>query len=165
MPERVKTRLVGWLRESIRDVVKTGNRQIRATKRALDRPEAKGVRLIANDNNYGFSPDAMMKIIGDAAARLTDNHVDGIVYFTPNVFHRKQDSDVAWTIWDTRYRDETDESLSEFVNELGRKWNDFEEIETGDRFIAREEIPNVEVSQRALSEMHPVRRLGRPKKP
>jgi hypothetical protein len=78
MPADVKSKISNWVRESIRSVVKKGNRQIRATKRFLSK-NAKGLLLIANDNNYGFGPDVMTAIVGDAATRLGDNHVDALV--------------------------------------------------------------------------------------
>jgi hypothetical protein len=68
MPDEVKSKLFNWLRDSIRSVVKTGNRQIRVSKRELRREGAKGLLLVANDNHYGFGPDEMIAIIGDAAA-------------------------------------------------------------------------------------------------
>jgi hypothetical protein len=158
MPEEVKSKLFNWLRDSIRSVVKAGNRQIRVSKRELRREGAKGLLLVANDNHYGFGPDEMIAIIGDAAALLNESHVDAVVYFTPNVFHRLPGSDVAWIIWDPRYRDDTDAQLSEFVNDMGRKWNSHLEATTGDPVVEWHESPDVRQG------MRPVRRLGRPRR-
>jgi hypothetical protein len=155
MPDRVVAKLFGWLRDSVRSVVKRANRQIRASKRGLGNADTNGLLLIANDNHYGFAPDAMLEIIGDAAACLTDSHIDALVYFTPNVFHRKAGSDVAWVLWEPRYRSESD-SLAEFINDMGRRWNDYSVTITGDPFVEREEK---EFTDAAL--MRPVRRLGR----
>ncbi len=99
MPDAVRAKLLHWLRDSIRSVVKRANRQLRASKEEIGRIDASGLLLIANDNNYGFAPEAMVAVIGDAVACLNDNHVDALVYFTPNVFHRRADSDVAWILW------------------------------------------------------------------
>jgi hypothetical protein len=159
MPDAVRAKLFHWLRDAIRTVVKGGNRQIRATKHEIMRMDAKGLLLIANDNNYGFGPEAMLDVISDAAARLDDSHVDAVVYFTPNVFHRHPGSDVAWMIWDPRYRDETDTQLSEFVNDMGRRWHDHLAVVTGDLLVERHERPHFD-----RSVMQPVRRLGRAKK-
>lgn len=156
MPGKAKAKLIEWVRESVRSVVKVGNRQIRESKRALGKRSAKGVLLVANDNNYGFGPKTMVAVLSDAVARLKDNHVDVVVYFTPNVFHRKLGSDVAWTLWEPRYRDGSDLQLPEFINELGRKWHDYTEVITGDVFVERNEAPSLDHSQ-----MQPVRRLGR----
>jgi len=106
MPNAVKAKLFHWLREAIRSVVKTGNRQIRMSKQVLREEKGKGVLLVANDNNYGFGPETMSDVISDAVARLDDGHIDAVVYFTPNVFHRIPGSDVVWIIWEPSYRDD-----------------------------------------------------------
>jgi len=159
MPDEVRAKLFHWLRDAIRTVVKGGNRQIRASKLELRKIDAKGVLLVANDNNYGFGPETMLAVISDAAARLDDSHVDAVVYFTPNVFHRQPGSDIAWMVWDPRYRDETDTQLSGFVNDMGRKWHDYLEVATNDPFVEREERTHFD-----RSVMQPVRRLGRARK-
>jgi hypothetical protein len=160
VPDKVRAKLFDWLRDAIRGVVKAGNRQIRASKRELCKSDAKGVLLIANDNNYGFGPEAMIGIISDAAALLNDSHVDAVVYFTPDVFHRLSNSDVAWIIWEPRYRDETDVLLSQFVNDLGRKWHDHLEAVTGDPYVERQEL-DVGEAQEFTAAAQAVRSLGR----
>ena len=60
MPHAVREKLFHWLRDAIRTVVKGGNRQIRASKRELGKTDAKGVLLVANDNNYGLGPAAII---------------------------------------------------------------------------------------------------------
>ncbi len=112
--------------------------------------------LVANDNNYGFEPETMSAVISDAVACLGDNHIDAVVYFTPNVFHRIPGSDVAWIIWEPSYRDETETGLSEFVNDMGRRWHDHLQATTGDPFVERLELPAID-----LSSMQLARRLGR----
>jgi hypothetical protein len=156
VPAPVRAKLIHWLRQALRGVVKAGNRQLRQSKRDLKRADAKGVLLIANDNHYGFAPDALLALISDGVALLKDNHVDALVYFTPNVFHRREGSDVAWVLWEPRYRDDTDDGLAEFVNDLGRKWNDYTEVLTGDPFVERNKLPSTNASL-----MKPVRKLGR----
>ena len=165
MPDKARKKLISWLRESIRETVKTANRQVRSTKRILEKGQAKGVLLVANDNNYGFTPEGMISILGDAAIRLNDSHLDAVVYFTPNVFHRKPDSDVAWHIWHPVYREpENAAPLQEFINDLGRQWNEYVSIATGDPFVEKEELPNAEFADQAIKAMLPVRGLGRSKK-
>jgi len=155
MPDVVKAKLVHWLRDSIRSVVKGANRQIRASKTQTG--GALGLLLIANDHNYGFGPEGMLAVIGDAAARLPDNHIDAFVYFTPNVFHRKTGSDVAWVLWRPQYKTKSASSLmSEFINDMGRTWNDYTVTITGDPFVEREEREQTDNSL-----FQPIRRLGK----
>jgi hypothetical protein len=161
VPDEVAAKLFGWLRGAIRGSVKVGNRQIRATKQALGKPDARGVLLIANDNHYGFVPAGMVELISDAVATLGDSHVDAVVYFTPNVFHRVDNSDVAWTLWVPSYAEGGDASIQEFVNALGRKWHDFVEATTGNPYVARREL-DIAQTEPFVAAARPVRRLGRP---
>jgi hypothetical protein len=154
LPDAVRARLFHLLREAIRNVVKKGNQQIRASKEVLHEDGGKGVLLVANDNNYGFEPETMSAVISDAVACLGDSHIDAVVYFTPNVFHRIPGFDVAWIIWEPSYRDETDTELSEFVNDMGRRWHDHLQAITA--FVERRELPAID-----LSSMQLARRLGR----
>ena len=154
LPDAVRARLFHLLRGAIRNVVKKGNRQIRASKQVLHEEGAKGVLLVANDNNYGFEPETMSAVISDAVACLGDSRIDAVVYFTPNVFHRIPGSDVAWIIWEPSYRDETDTGLSEFINDMGRRWHHHLQAITA--FVERRELPAID-----LSSMQLVHRLGR----
>jgi hypothetical protein len=154
LPDAVKARLFHLLRQAIRNVVKNGNRQIRTSKQVLHEEGAKGVLLVANDNNYGFEPETMSAVISDAVACLGDSHIDAVVYFTPNVFHRIPGSDVAWIIWEPSYGDETDTGLLEFVNDMGRRWHDHLQAITP--FVERRELAAID-----LSSMQLARRLGR----
>jgi hypothetical protein len=160
VPDEVGANLFNWLRDAIRGTVKAGNRQIRETKRALGGPDARGVLLIANDHHYGFAPAMMVDIISDAVATLRDNHVDALVYFTPNVFHRIENSDVAWIFWETRYVEDANGSIQEFVNALGRKWADYQQAVTGDPYVARQEL-DIAQAETFVAGARPVRRLGR----
>ena len=63
LPDAAKARLFHLLREAIGNVVKKGNRQIRASKQVLHEEGAKGLLLVANDNNYGFEPETMSAVI------------------------------------------------------------------------------------------------------
>jgi hypothetical protein len=161
LPDKVKEKLTHWMADAIRTVVKSGNRQIRSSKKELHRENAKGALLIANDNNYGFPPHDMMRVICNAATRLIDNHVDALVYFTPNISHHLRESDVAWNIWYPAYQNPDDVGISEFINDLGRKWFDFVSISAGEVYIDRKEIPDISLGHQVISSMRPVRPLGR----
>jgi hypothetical protein len=157
-PDAVGQDMLNRLRRPIVEAVKKANKQIRASKRFFDRASACGVVLVANSANYGLSPAGMLSVIGGAAARLDDNHVDAAVYFTPNVYHDIDGSDIAYQVWTPSYRDEQGiDQLVEFVNDLGRKWGDFVEAATGDHFLERTETPDIEEGNQILRGAVPIR--------
>jgi hypothetical protein len=119
MPERVAARL---------------RQQIAATKHHLKIPDAFGLAVFANDNNFGLTPADALAILSNAALGLSECHVDGLVYTSPNVYHHTGD-DVAWSIWVPLYA-KGKESLADFVNPLGTAWGDYAE-QFGEPYLKR----------------------------
>ena len=140
MQEIVKKKIFTATKRTLSSVVAKANKQIRASKSTLARQNAKGLLLVANNANYGFSPQTMYRIIGDAANRLSDNHIDGYIYFTPNVYHAKPQSNIAQQLWVPAYRGEDQHDLSDFVNLMGAAWENFFSQVTGDDPVERYQI-------------------------
>jgi len=135
MPDAVRQRLFNVESRSMCSAILKANKQIRATKRLLRMDNARGLVLVANDQNFGFSPRSITKVVCDSFKKMKDCHVDCIVYFTPNVYHDMGD-DIARTVWIPIYNVGS-EDFGDFVNELGFKWHDFTE-QFGEPYISRE---------------------------
>jgi hypothetical protein len=135
MPERVAQRVFATRSRSIVEAIKKANKQIRATKHLLNEPGAKGLVLIANDHNYGFTPEQILHVIARAFRAMSDCHTDCVVYFTPNVYHDVGD-DIARTIWIPLYNVGR-EGFADFVNEFGAAWLDHAE-RLGTPYLTRE---------------------------
>ena len=142
VPEEVLRRTFAMEKRPIVQAFEKANKQIRSTKLLLNRPNARGLVLIANDDNRQFSPAEMLSIICDAFAQLRDCHVDGVVYFTPNVYHTNGVDDIAQTLWTPVYNIGSEE-FGDFVNPLGRAWFDHFE-RTGKPFIERTEADGLD---------------------
>lgn len=125
IPEEVKWRMKQQAVKPIRNAVRKANKQIAATKRHLGMKDAFGLLIFANDANFSVSPSLALSILGDAALRLTECHIDGLVYFTPNLYH-SNGTDIAQTIWAPLYA-KGKELKSDFVNDMGRAWLDYDE--------------------------------------
>ncbi|OJU33054.1 MAG: hypothetical protein BGN94_06525 [Rhizobiales bacterium 68-8] len=125
MPERVQARLRQQIANPLRQALRKANKQIAATKRQLRVPGAYGLALFANDSNFALTPDDALSILSSAALGLTECHVDGFVYMTPNVYHDTGD-DIARSFWIPLYA-EGKEALSDFVNPFGAAWIDYAE--------------------------------------
>lgn len=114
--------------------MRKANKQIAATKRHLGVDSAHGLAIFANDSNLGLKPREALSILSDAALKLSECHVDGFVYTTPNVYHHTGD-DIARSIWVPLYA-EGKEALGDFVNPLGAAWIDYAE-KLGDPYVER----------------------------
>jgi hypothetical protein len=93
---------VRLFRPPVSRVLKKANRQIRETKEYLGRSSPTGVLLFVND---GFT--------------------------TLNRCVEIKGSDVPRLVWAPTYSDRGDDSLHQFINDLGRKWFKFLESKIG----------------------------------
>ncbi|EEF15777.1 hypothetical protein AM202_0461 [Actinobacillus minor 202] len=111
-------------------ILKKANKQIKETKEYFGMPEIKGCVVIVND---GFTSVAHNLVIGLLCSHLDGSYksIDSLIYLTINRYVEIQGSDEPKLIWTPIYRDEKDDYLVDFVNQLGKKWFDFLEEKLG----------------------------------
>ena len=136
MPDRVAARVRSQIANPLRQAMRKANKQIAATKRHLGVGSAFGLAIFANDSNLGLKPFEVLRMLSDFALKLSECHVDGFVYMTPNVYHETGD-DVARSLWVPLYA-EGKEALGDFVNPLGAAWIDYAE-KLGDPYVERKQ--------------------------
>jgi hypothetical protein len=112
-------------RRQIEHTIRQANKQIRSTKKSLNRPEAKGLVLLVNEGNYFAHPAEALYLI----SRVMQDHflesaIDGVVYFTVNMAAKRPDNDRELSFWVPMYRGEAGD-LADFVNHLGSEWGAF----------------------------------------
>lgn len=134
MPDRVAARLQRQIANPLRQALRKANKQIAATKHHLGVQGAFGLAVFANDGNFGLTPAGVLRILSRAALGLSQCHVDGFVYTTPNVYHDTGD-DIARSVWVPLYA-EGKEALAEFVNPFGTAWIDYAE-QFGEPYLER----------------------------
>ncbi|MBZ9673792.1 hypothetical protein [Mesorhizobium sp. ES1-3] len=136
LPDDVNKRVFSAISRPIVDCVRKANKQIISSRRLIGKPDAKGLILIANSGNFGFPPVQLMHVVLKGFDRLIDRKRDGIVYFTPNVYHDIGDG-VPYELWVPIANDQGDE-LQKFIDALGRAWLDYRE-NTGNPSVSRRE--------------------------
>lgn len=134
MPAPVAARLQQQIANPLRQALRKANKQIAATKHHLKMPDAFGLAVFANDKNFGLTPKSALSILSRAALGLSQCHIDGFVYTTPNVYHDTGEN-IAQSIWIPLYA-EGRESLADFVNSLGTAWFDYTE-KLGEPYLER----------------------------
>jgi hypothetical protein len=160
MPAEVSRNVFSKMRRSVREASKKANKQIRSTKALLHCPDARGLLLVANDNNYGLSPQLLVGTIAETLLKLEDSHVDGFVYFTPNVYHEVEEyaaRGIAVELWIPVYKPGS-ESMSDFVNALGSAWGDFNEA-NGDPYLMRGEVNSDQEGEYLIAKSKPIERF------
>jgi hypothetical protein len=121
---------VRLFRPPISRVLKKANRQIRETKLYLGQSNPTGVLLFVNDGFTTLGPGWIQAL---ASSLLVDSYrsIDCFVYITVNRYVIFQGSDVPRLVWVPSYSDRADNSLHQFINELGQRWIKFLEGKIG----------------------------------
>lgn len=122
IPLKAKQRLQSSTQNAMRNALRKANKQLRSTKSFI-RKDSSCLLIVANDRDKLFGPIEALKCLAGMALNLSDCHVDGIVYTTPNVFY-DDGSGLAKQYWAPVY-DEGKEQLGDFVNPLGSAWLDY----------------------------------------
>lgn len=119
-------RLATLFRHRIEKITRKAEKQVEATKQTYSMPSARGLLLIANDNNYLFSYPQKFQLISDVFARhFEESCIKGFVFFTPNVPMLIPNSVREWHPWATSYSESVDDGFVTFVDDLGHHWSRF----------------------------------------
>jgi hypothetical protein len=117
-------------RPNISRILKKANRQIRDTKNHFNITTPYGTLLFVNDGFTGIMPDLVFALICEIL-KNSYSSIDCFVYLTVNRYIEIKGSNVPRLVWWPVYSDRVDKFLSEFINELGRKWFEYLEIKIG----------------------------------
>ncbi len=133
LPKECYADLLEACTKTIDRALHKANKQIVESKRTFNIPNAKGIVLLCNDGNYFVQNDIFLGLIANIMVRkYMESDIDGFVYFTLNQVSTIPNSYLDWHLWVPSYRNENDESLVNFINKLGFKFqNDFYTMKTG----------------------------------
>jgi hypothetical protein len=128
----LENRYFNILRKPFEQISAKANKQVRETKKLLDKPDAFGIVLFLNDGSYSLDPFITIRLLSDPIERHFSS-IDGFVYFN---FRRKaviqNEADAGHFIWHTRCPSCPD-SLVEFADNLGTRWWRFLELGSGNK--------------------------------
>jgi hypothetical protein len=108
-------------RTPLSGILKKANRQIRRTKEHFGVSSNTGLLFLVNDAFTWLPSDAIRRLVSKLLAHNYSS-IDCFVYMTVNRYVELPGSDVPRIVWAPIYSERADESLSEFVNQIGRKW-------------------------------------------
>ncbi|MCW5682115.1 MAG: hypothetical protein KF794_11535 [Xanthobacteraceae bacterium] len=112
-----------YFKKLIEKIARKANKQIASSKATESLPSALGVLLIANDNNYLFSPLHKYDLISDVMSRhLNSSEIKAVVFFSPNVPMIVPGSLREWLVWIPAYAPNPPQRLVDFIDRLGHEW-------------------------------------------
>lgn len=148
-PKWFSSEVIRLFRPPISRIIKKANNQIKETKRHFKIVDPTGVLVFVNDGFTALEPHFVHAL---ACSILTNSYssIDCFLYVTVNRYIEVDGSDVPRLLWMPTYSDRAPDSLSAFVNDLGRNWHDFLETKIGPFTVPREEIETGTVLSRAI---------------
>jgi hypothetical protein len=131
-------------RPHISRILKKANKQIRETKDYFKITNRKGILLFVNDGFTGVDPYLVQATASDL---LTSDYssIDCFIYITVNRYVALENSNVPRLVWWPTYSDHSDDSLVDFVDDLGRKWFRFLDERIGPFTLRDGETPNHDI--------------------
>lgn len=155
LPKKCYADLLNSCTKTIDRALHKANKQIQESKKTFSIPKAKGLVLLCNDGNYFVQNDMFLGLIANLMGRkYMESDIDGYVYFTLNQVSTIPNSELDWHLWVPSYRDESDEDLGSFVNELGFKFlNDFYTMKTGINLSEKLITDDIEKGVNAIKSM------------
>ena len=121
---------VRLFRQPIGRILKKANRQLRETKEHYGLQGPHGILIMVNDGFTGLGPDLVRSLACDILIHSYTS-IDCFVYTTCNRYIVVQGSNVPRLLWAPAYSDKATDSLHQFINDLGRKWRRFLEVNIG----------------------------------
>lgn len=113
-------------RNSFQRILKKANKQLRTTKEKIGNIDTKKFLMICNDGNYFLSHDGILQMIYNILSVRSEMDINCVIYFTVNQAAFIPNSDLDWHLWVPAYDcDEEENDMAEFVNDLGRDFNNF----------------------------------------
>lgn len=131
-------------------VIASANKQIRATKKQLGKPTAKGLLLLVSDGNFSLQPADVLALVSRILNKRTGegerqySNIHGIAYFSLNMRIQVPGLEPSATFWMGGSRDVTDTLLQEFIDSLDKAWHEYFSRLYG------QEIPRVTVQDEDL---------------
>jgi hypothetical protein len=140
---------VRLFRPAVSRVLKKANRQIRETKAHFGINEPTGMLIFVNDGFTELEPHFVRALASDLLVNSYSS-VDCFLYMTVNRYVEVAGSDVPRLLWMPSYSERANDSLVQFVDDLGRKWYEFLETKIGPFKIPREEVAQGDNNARTI---------------
>ena len=130
LPEPCRRELVSISSRPLSRVITKANRQIRATKSALNINAYKGLLLLANDGNFALPANTMCWLVEDV---LSDHFhsIDTYVLFSVNMVAKVPGTDIPCMVWMPRFRSEKEAIPQNIMDKLSEGWSSYYDKLTG----------------------------------
>jgi hypothetical protein len=133
----LRRELLLLLRKPLQRVINTANRQIKETKQELGLTDWSGITVCINDGFRSAPPLLVLGLLAHVLSKTSYSNTDALIYQT-NHYVELPSSPYAHLLWHPTYSDHASDELVQFVNDLGRKWRQFSNVEDGPYDVSEE---------------------------
>lgn len=148
LPEKCRMELVEKASKTIERAIHKANKQIKETKKTLNKNDAYGAIFIINDGNYFFSNIGFIQVISNVLKRkFVESSFDVIVYLTINQNTWKEGSDLDHSIWVPIYTKVDEQGETIVSDEFHSFINNFGEVLGNDFLTMKTSYPLQELRQ------------------
>lgn len=121
-PEKYKKELIELYRKPIRRVMEKANKQIRETKKYLNKKDAHGLLILANDGHTALDPNHVMWILNETFNRDGFSSINSILFFTVNLIAEHPDINKNLLVWISSDRTQENKCHPQLLTRLQNKW-------------------------------------------
>jgi len=120
----------------IKKVITKANKQIKETRKTLNKEHYKGVLLLANDGNYALDPEHIYHILS-IAMRDSYSGINAVIFFTVNMPGNADFTNVDTLVWSNLNRPNIEPVENQFFEALQNTWMRHMEL------LTNSEIPGI----------------------
>lgn len=143
LPKDCTDDVTNLIKKRLESSLKDANEQIKATRRSLDAPDARGLLFLVNDGNFGLHPGLVQNALSRSLHKYSG--INTVIHFTANMASTLEtvDRDILfWCTWSAkRFKPPVD---SDFLEKLQQAWF------THHQRVAGEPIPKLQIAAVAL---------------
>jgi hypothetical protein len=155
IPESCLTEINKLTRRTFQKIIHKANKQLFETKKNLGDEKTMKFLMLCNDGNYFLSHNQILSVACDLLATRKEWDIDCLIYFTVNQGSMFEFGDLDRHVWVPFYGFETEEenTISEFVNRLGRDFFKFTNDKLGIEITEHQEIADLNDGLDALAKL------------
>lgn len=146
-PEAYTEKIANLYKNPIQKRIVKANKQIKETKKRLNRENHTGLLLLVNDNNTALDPSHILWILNKIFQGNNYSSINDIVFFTVNLKSEHPDIDKDLMLWIPIGRPGFNTCGDEFIFKLHDGWISYLESITGQAIPKNESIDPEKIEQ------------------
>jgi hypothetical protein len=122
LPADCSKEMISLFREPFASRIRKANRQIKATKKALNIENAVGILIIAQDGDYSMAPKDVLSLVARCMNSEIFSNINSVIYINANAPLTRPDDTTDNLIWAEVFRDKIRTAPDTLLRSLSDAW-------------------------------------------